>query len=131
MKFIIALLATALSGYLFPLFLPWWSFAITSFIIAALIHQRPWKAFLAGFIALLLLWGIYAVFIDNANQHILSTKVAQILPFNGSYIALIITTAIIGGLLSGMAALTGSYLDGGRKLKEKSMINRMEKEDRV
>lgn len=110
MKFIVALLLTALLGYLFPLFLPWWSFAITSFLVAIFIQQRPWQAFLAGFIALLLLWGIYASFIDNANQHILSTKVAQILPFKGSYKALIITTAIIGGLLSGMAALTGSYL---------------------
>src|SRR3954467_8034814 len=112
MKFINALLLTALSGYLFPLFLPWWSFAITSFLIAVFIHQKPWKAFLAGFIALLLLWGIYAIVIDNANQHILSTKVAQILPFNGSFTALIIMTALIGGLLSGMAALTGSYLRG-------------------
>jgi len=110
MKFIIALLLTAVLGYLSPLFLPWWSFAVTSFLVAVIIHQRPWKAFLAGFIALLLLWGIYVTIIDNANQHILSTKVAQILPFKGSYIALIITTAIIGGLLSGMAALTGSYL---------------------
>lgn len=109
MKFIVALLLTALLGYLFPLFLPWWSFAITSFLVALFIHQRPWKAFLTGFLALLLLWGMYAVLIDNANQHILSGKVAQILPFKGSYIALIITTAIIGGLLSGMAALTGSY----------------------
>ena len=109
MKFIVALLLTILLGYLCPLFLPWWSFAITSFIIALFIHQKPWKAFLAGFIALLLLWGIDAVVIDNANQHILSTKVAQILPLHGSYIALIVITAVIGGLLSGMAALTGSY----------------------
>jgi len=111
MKFVVALLLTALLGYLFPLFLPWWSFAITSFFVAVFIHQRPLIAFLTGFIALLLVWGIYSIIIDNANQHILSTKVAQILPFNGSYTALIITTAIIGGLLSGMAALTGSYLN--------------------
>src|SRR3954467_5555632 len=112
MKFILALALTALLGFLLPIFLPWWSFAITSFLVAVFIHQKPGRAFLAGFIALLLLWGIYATIIDNANQHILSTKVAQILPFNGSYMALIITTAIIGGLLSGMAALTGSYLRG-------------------
>jgi hypothetical protein len=119
MKFIIALVLTALSGYLLPIFLPWWSFAITSFFIAVFIHQRPWKAFLAGFIALLLLWGIYASIIDNANQHILSTKVAQILPFKGSYMALIITTAIIGGLLSGMAALSGSYLYQGKEREQR------------
>ena len=118
MKFIVALLLTALSGYLLPLFLPWWSFAISSFIVAIFIRQKPGKAFLAGFAALLLLWGIYAIILDNANQHILSTKVAYILPFHGSFVALVITTAVIGGLLSGMAALTGSYLNrdlGGLK----------------
>src|SRR5437763_743360 len=119
MKFITALVLTALLGYLLPIFLPWWSFAITSFLVAVFIHQHPWRSFLAGFIALLLLWGIYATIIDNTNQHILSTKVAQILPFKGSYIALIISTAIIGGLLSGMAALTGSYLNQGREQERK------------
>ena len=110
MKFIFALLLTALLGYTLPLFLPWWSFVITSFIVAVFIRQKPWKSFLAGFIALLLLWGVYAMIIDNANQHILSTKVAYVLPFHGSAVALIVTTAVIGGLLSGMAALTGSYV---------------------
>jgi hypothetical protein len=119
MKFIVALVLTALLGFLLPIFLPWWSFAITSFFVAVFIHQRPWRSFLAGFAALLLLWGIYATIIDNINRHILSTKVAQILPFNGSYTALIITTAIIGGLLSGMAALTGSYLSRDRERKRK------------
>src|SRR3954470_15302073 len=119
MRFILVLALTAFLGFLLPIFLPWWSFAITSFLVAVFIHQKPGRAFLAGFIALLLLWGIYATIIDSANQHILSTKVAQILPFNGSYPALITATAIIGGLLSGMAALTGSYLYQEREQKRR------------
>ncbi len=110
MKFIFALVVTAVFGYLLPLVLPWWSFAISSCIIAAVIIQKPWKAFGAGFAGLLLLWGIYAAVLDSLNNHILSSKVAQILPFGGSYIALIITTALLGGLLSGLAALSGSYI---------------------
>ena len=110
MKFVVALVLTAVFGYLLPLFLPWWSFAASSCIIAAVIIQKPWKSFLAGFTGLLLLWGILAVVLDMANNHLLSTKVAQLLPFGGSYTALIITTAIIGALLSGLAALSGSYL---------------------
>src|SRR3978361_1481775 len=121
MKFILALALTALLGFLLPIFLPWWSFAITSFLVAVFIHQKPGSSFLAGFVALLLLWGIYATIIDSANQHILSTKVAQILPFKGSYLALIITTAIIGGLLSGMAALTGSYLSRDQERSNRNM----------
>jgi uncharacterized membrane protein SpoIIM required for sporulation len=110
MKFIVSLLLSAFLGYVAPLFFPWWSFAVTSFIIALAIHQRPWKAFVAGFSGLFLLWGIYAFMIDRANEHLLSVKIAQVLPLGGSYILLIIVTAFVGGIISGFAALTGSFL---------------------
>jgi hypothetical protein len=47
---------------------------------------------------------------DVANAHLLSSKVAQILPLGGSYVVLILVTALVGGLLGGFAALTGAYL---------------------
>ena len=109
MKFFTAILLTALLGFAAPLYLPWWSFAPTSLIVAITVHQKPWKAFVAGFLGILLLWGVHAFILDNANNHILSQKVAQILPLNGSYILLIVITALIGALVSGFAALTGSY----------------------
>jgi len=109
MKFITAIILTALLGYAAPLFFSWWSFAITSLVVAFVVPQAPSKAFLAGFVGLSLLWGIHAAIIDTANDHILSQKVANILPLNGSSMTLIWITAIIGGLISGMAALTGSF----------------------
>jgi len=47
---------------------------------------------------------------DLANNHLLSTKVANILPLNGSYVLLIVITAFVGFLLGGMSSLTASYL---------------------
>ena len=108
MKFIVALLLTAFLGYVAPLYLPWWTFAATSFIVAFAIPQSPWRAFLAGFAALFLFWGIYAFFIDQANDHLLSVKIAEVLPLNGSYVLLLVITALIGGIVSGFAALTAS-----------------------
>jgi len=112
MKFLTALLLTALLAFATGLYgvLPWWSFAITSLIVAMAIHQKPGKSFLAGFTGLFLLWSILAFLIDNANEHLLATKVATILPLGGSYWVLILLTGIIGGLVAGLAALTGSYL---------------------
>src|SRR2546425_4258955 len=112
MKFIAAIVLTALLGYAAPLYFAWWSFAVTSFIVAIAVHQNAAKAFLTGFIGLSLLWGFHASIIDNANDHILSQKVAYILPLNGSSISLIWITSIIGGLVSGLAALTGSFARG-------------------
>ena len=112
MKFVTAIILTALLTYAVGLFtmIPWWSFAITTCIAATAIHQKPWKAFLAAFIAVFMLWGVMAFMLDSANQHLLSTKVAFILPLNGSYNLLILVTAFIGGLVAGLSALTGSYL---------------------
>ncbi len=109
MKFIIAVLLTALLGFAFPLYFWWWSFAATSLLVAIIIRQSPGKSFLSGFIAIALLWAVQAAILDAANNHLLSHKVALLLPFNGSGVVLLLITAIIGGLVSGMAALTGSY----------------------
>jgi hypothetical protein len=111
MKFITSIILSALLAYGFGLFttLPWWSFAISSFVVALSIHQSPFKSFLSGFLGVFLLWAILATLIDINNEHILSTKVAQILPLGGSYLVLIFLTGFIGGLVSGLAALTASY----------------------
>ena len=112
MKFITVIIITALLTYAVGLYvmLPWWSFAITTMIAAVAMPQKAWKAFLSAFIAVFLLWGGLAFKIDYANQHLLSSKVAQILPLQGSYSLLIFVTAFIGALVAGGAALTGSYL---------------------
>ena len=112
MKFIVSILLTAFLAFVAGLYtqFPWWVFAISSFVVSALIKQTPVKSFLCGFLGLFLLWVILAIIKDAANEHILSTKVSQILPLGGSYIMLILITGIIGGLISGFAALTGAYL---------------------
>ena len=111
MKFIIAILLTALLSFSIGLFtsLPWWSFAICAFIVAIAIHQKAWKAFLSGFIALALLWGLMAAYYDLNNDHFLSTKIAGVFSL-GSSTLLLVVTALVGGLVAGFAALTGSFL---------------------
>jgi hypothetical protein len=108
MKFIVVVLLTALLGYAAPLYFSWWSFAATSFIIALLVHQKAWLAFIAAFLGLFLLWGIMAIIIDNGNDHLLSQKIAVLLPLQGSSFLLILITALTGALVSGFAGLTGS-----------------------
>ncbi len=110
MKFIIAFILTALLSFSWALFFPWWIIAVAAFIVAALIPQTAFKAFISAFFALFLLWGGQAILIDTRNAHLLSAKVASILPLGGSYIILILVTALTGGLVAGLAALTGSLL---------------------
>jgi hypothetical protein len=110
MKFFISLILTILLSFAACLFLPWWSIAIASFVVAALIPQKPFKAFLTGFIALFLLWGGLSFWMSNNNDHILAHKVSQlILKMDNPYL-LILATALIGAIVAGFAALAGSYL---------------------
>jgi hypothetical protein len=111
MKFFSSIILTAILAYALGLYttLPWWGFAITSFVVALSIHQTPFKSFLSGFLGLFLLWVVLATIIDINNEHILATKVAQILPLRGSYMAVIGLTGVLGGLVSGFASLAASY----------------------
>ena len=110
MKFFISILLTALVTYTAGLYFPWWSLAVAAFIVAVLLHQSPLKAFLSGFLGVFLLWFVLSLIIASANDYILSHRIAEIFPLGGSSILLIIISALVGGLVGGAAALTGSYL---------------------
>jgi hypothetical protein len=110
MKFFVSLLLTALLSFAACLYLPWWSIAITAFIVAALIPQGAVKSFLTGFTALFLLWGALSFWISNNNEHLLAHKVSMVLLKMDNPWVLIFATAIIGALVAGFGALSGSFL---------------------
>ena len=115
MKLLTAIVLTGLLAFIGGLYFPWWSLAIASFLIAILVHQKSGKAFLSGFTAVFLLWAGLALWIDMKNEGILSAKIATILPLGGNSILLILVTAFVGGLIAGMAAISGSYLRSSAK----------------
>ncbi len=110
MKLILAVLLITLLSFAGGLYLPWWSIAIASFISLLLIPMKSWKAFLAGFTGVFIFWAFLAWWIDLKNEHLLSGKIAEILPLGGSSFAIILVTAVIGGLVGGFAALTAGFL---------------------
>lgn len=110
MKFITSLILTALLSFTACLYLPWWSIAPIAFTIAVVIHQKPMKAFLCGFLSIFLLWGGLSFWVSWANEHILAHKISMlILKMDNPYL-LMLATALIGGLVAGLAALSGSFL---------------------
>jgi hypothetical protein len=106
MRFLMALVVTAIINYLGALIFPWWIIAIGGLVVSLIIHQAPWKSFLAGFAGCFLLWFLIAFFIDNANEHVLSTRVGGL--FSLQPFLLILLSAFTGGFVTGMAALSGS-----------------------
>ena len=110
MKLPVATILTALLAFVAGLFFPWWSVAIAALLVAVLVHQKAGKAFLSGFLGLFLLWAGLAWWIDMKNNGLLSKKIASVLPLGGNSILLILVTGLVGGLVAGFAAMTGSYL---------------------
>lgn len=115
MKFLTATILTALLSFISGLFLPWWGIAIAALAVAAIIHQKTGKAFLAGLLGVFLLWAGLAWWMDMRNNSVLSQKVASVLPLGGSAWALILVTGFIGGLVGGFAAIAGSSLRASSK----------------
>lgn len=114
MKFFVSLLLTALLSFAACLYLPWWSIAIAAFVVAAVIPQAAVKSFLTGFTALFLLWGGLSFWISNNNDHLLAHKVSMVLLKMDNPWVLIFATAIIGALVAGFGALSGSFLRKGK-----------------
>jgi hypothetical protein len=110
MKFTTSVILTALISFIAGLKFEWWTIALAAFLVALLIHQKAGKAYLAAFTAIFILWGALALWINIQNQSILSAKIAKVLPLGGSPAALIFVTALIGALVAGFAAMSGSYL---------------------
>src|SRR3990170_1589842 len=79
MKFLAALILTALFSFIAGLYLPWWGIAIAAFIVALIVYQKAGIAFLAAFSGLLLLWSSLALWIDSSNESILSARIGELL----------------------------------------------------
>ena len=119
MKFFNSFLLTALLSFIAGIYISyWWFFAVVAFLVAALIHQKGYKAFFAAFLALFILWFVLAFWMDFVNEGVLSVKIASILPLGGSKWLLMLVTAFIGGLVAGFAALSGSYLRSSNPKKQ-------------
>ncbi len=108
MKLLLLTVLIAGAAFCSNLFLPWWSIAPSSFIVATLIDVKPFKAFLCGFFALFFLWGGLSWWISNANDHLLAGKLGLVILQSNQPFKLIIITALIGGLIGAFSALTGS-----------------------
>ncbi len=115
MKFLAATLLTALLAFVSGLYLPWWGIALAALIAALIVAQHAGKAFLSGFLGVLLLWGGLAWWIDMKNNGILSKKIAEVLPLGGNSLLLILVTGVIGGLVAGFAAMSGSFIRSADK----------------
>ena len=107
MKLLYTFLIIVILTIIAQMYLPWYVVVLIAAIVAYISKVGPGKSFLVGFLAIALVWGLYACILSAANDGILAGKIGQL--FGGlSASLLILITAGVGGLVGGMGALTGS-----------------------
>lgn len=119
MKFLISFILIGVLSFAAGTWFPWWSIAIAAFIVAVFIPQSAISAFFAGFLSTGLLWLGMSYFISKNNDHLLANKVSLLIFHLSNPLILIIVTGLIGGLISGLAALSGSLFRPSIRLKSK------------
>jgi len=103
MLFLIVLILSFASSF----FLPWWVVAIAAFLAALLIGKTSGQSFWSGFGAVFIVWTALALLKSVPNENILASRVVQLFPLPNNWIWVLLITALIGGLVGGMGALSG------------------------
>ena len=100
-------LLTILLGFIAQNYFPFWSMAAVAAIVALLFkYKNSAASFSVGFSAAFLLWCAYAYTLNLENLGLLATKLGELFNVTGSHLPYV--TGMVGGLLGGFGALTGS-----------------------
>jgi hypothetical protein len=110
-NFLLSVLVIILFTAILQVFLPWWSMVVVALLVGFVFPNKAGLAFLSGFLALFLLWAGYAFVLSSANNHLLADKMAELLKplTQGNRVMLFVVSGLLGGLVAGMASLTGNY----------------------
>ena len=84
-----------------------WSLAVIAFLVAFIVNDSSGKSYLAGFAIVGLMWFLVASILNIANEGQLSGMVAGLLKIPNST-QLLYVTSMVGALVAGFGAMTGS-----------------------
>ncbi|MGC3948795.1 MAG: hypothetical protein QM762_30565 [Chryseolinea sp.] len=107
MRFIAQFIVIVITSHLLGLFLPWYGCAVVAFLAGYFIKSR--QNFLAGFLAIAVLWTFNALIADLSSSSTLPLRVAQLFG-TSSVIVVYLCTAVGGGLVGGFASMSGAML---------------------
>jgi hypothetical protein len=107
MRFAVQIIVIVFVGFVLELFFPWWSVAAAAFVGGLLLNTR--LNFLAGFLAVGLLWIGKALISEVSSTSDFADRVARIFMLYNKTLLLLITF-LLAGLVGGFASMTGGAL---------------------
>ena len=108
-KVALAVLLIALLSWGAAFVLPWWVMAVVAFGVALALRLSPGRAFLAGFIAIALLWAGLLLYADWRNDGLLAGRMAMVFSLPGRGFFLLVNM-VVGALVGGLGAWCGGLM---------------------
>ena len=109
MKTLAAIVLTIGLAWLTAGWTPWWGIALAAGLSTLLIPRKGKSAFLSGFAGIAIFWAAVALYFNGLNEGLLGNRMAALFGVSSSHI-LILVSALVGGLIGGMSALTINIL---------------------
>jgi hypothetical protein len=91
------------------IFAPWWTIAVVPFIILVWLPASSSGAFWTGFGGIALPWLAYGYYLHFISEGSMSDRVAAIFSLPNGILILVVTT-LAGGLVGGLAGLSGHFV---------------------
>lgn len=104
----ITIIITALLSWAGAYLLGWWMVAVVPFAVAIITQQKALPAFISGFLSIGVLWLYLILKLDLYNEHILSTRMANLLGM--AHALFIVVNVLLGAIVGGLGAWAGACL---------------------
>lgn len=117
MKNILAFVVTVVIAYFITQFGAWYMVAMGGFV-GGLITRKPLKGFLVAFLAVASLWLVQFWLLSAASPSDLPDRMGALIGV-GSHVALMLLSALLGGLVAGFAGAAGGVLFKKKKKRRR------------
>jgi hypothetical protein len=108
-KYIVYFLGGFILSGILSLLGAWWLIIFGPLVFALLLKMRVFPAFVLGFLTIVALWSVTMLYFTARGSGDMIQLMSRLLPVGGNSVILITITLIIGGLVGGLAAITGVY----------------------
>ena len=121
MVFIIIFIASLLLQFIAP----WWVITIISFATCGILGKTGKISLWSPFLAIFLLWIGMALLKTIPNEHILATRVANMLMVK-SWILILILTGVLGGFVAAISGFCGYHFRKALLTKKSPVLQEKE-----
>jgi hypothetical protein len=95
-------------AFLLQMIMPWWVVIVISFVTCAVLSKTAKIALWSPFFAILLLWTVVALLKSVPNNHLMVSRVAEMLSLSSWWLVLVIT-ALLGAFVAAVSGFCGYH----------------------